>query len=58
MIENARAAYSILRTNRDYFIIKIVDGVKKIDDFIQDKIVTKFQKLKDGVLYIKSQTNL
>lgn len=29
-----------------------------MEDFIQDKIVSKFQMLKDGILFIKSQTNL
>ena len=32
--------------------------MKKIDSFLEEHIANKFQKLKDGLLYIKSQTNL
>ncbi len=58
LISNAKVAYNILRSHRDAFFEKIVEGVAKIDEFIEDNIVSKFQKLKDGILMIKSQTNL
>ena len=30
----------------------------KIDSFLEENIANKFQKLKDGLLYIKSKTDL
>ena len=58
LIQSAQAAYNILRTHRDAFFVKIGEGINKIDEFIEDNVVSKFQKLKDGILAIKAQTDL
>lgn len=34
------------------------EALVSVDKFMQSKIATKMQKLKDGLLYIKAQSNL
>ena len=58
MIHNAQTAYNALKVHRDEFFVTIGEGINKIDEFIDDNVVSKFQKLKDGILFIKSKTDL
>jgi archaellum component FlaC len=52
------SAYEDLKNVRNKFARKIKNGLARIDKFIESMLSTKFQKLKDALVFIKSKTNL
>lgn len=58
MLDKALDGYAKLREFRSGFVEKMEKGMAKIDTFLEENIANKFQKLKDGLLYIKSKTDL
>ena len=58
LLDKALDGFAKLKEFRGDFVEKIEKGMAKIDTFLEAKIASKFQKLKDGLLYIKSKTDL
>ena len=58
LIDKAIISYGEIVKTREHYVEKLQNFTEKVDEFLEDKISKKLQKLKTGLLYIKSKTNL